>query len=155
MKDSPTDLSSKDFIQIAVPAQHVIPVYAFLAKLEHGAVDSDEEGSEIPMLDRDLVVRMFAESEDRHRHLLLVLADNAGKWMYTTDIADGLGITSGSKSMAGMFGAFGRRAKHRYDGLKPWDSTWDNAHHEARYKMDPQVAVWVLEAAKKEGPPWS
>ncbi len=98
-------------------------------------------------LDADLVARMYLESETRHRTLLEFMANHAGTWLYTNDLKNALGITTGSKSMAGTFGAFGRRSKHRYDGLKPWDLEWDDQHQEVRYWMDPGVAEWILAAA--------
>jgi hypothetical protein len=59
-------------------------------------------------------------------------------------------VTSGTKGMAGVFGAFGRRAKHRYGGAKPWRSEWDPIRGEARYLMEPQVAAWIVTAARGE-----
>ena len=46
-----------------------------------------------------------------------------------------------------MLGAFGRRAKHRYGGLKPWKTEWDPAREEARHLMPAAVADAVSEVA--------
>jgi hypothetical protein len=99
--------------------------------------------------------RMYLDSEPRHRHLLEALASEAGQWVFTAELAKELGVTSGSKGMAGIFGAFGRRAKHRYQGAKPWNSEWDPVHGEARYQMTPEVAAWIIAAARGEGERWT
>lgn len=158
MNERSASQASDDFVQIAIPARYVMRVYSFLAALERGGASEGTEPDDTmvrPDLDAELAARMFIESEARHRSLLLLLAENPGKWLYTSDLANGLGITTGSKSMAGMFGAFGRRAKHRYQGLKPWNIDWDETRNEARYIMEPQTSKWILDAAEKEGPPWS
>jgi hypothetical protein len=159
MNESPKSASSADFVEIAVPAEHVMRVYAFLADLERGH-DPEQNSTPEPTtpdaphdkkLTADLVARMYRDSEQRHRDLLRFLADHHGTWIFTSDIENWLGVTTGSKGMAGMFGAFGRRAKHRYSGLKPWVSEWDDAHGEARYLMTAEVGEWIQQAAKEEG----
>lgn len=63
--------------------------------------------------------RAYDDSYEPHRRLLKVLADRPDRWMYSDELARVLELSGGSKSLAGMLGAFGRRAKHRYSGLTP------------------------------------
>ena len=90
---------------------------------------------------------MFRESEGAHQRLLEFLADHPGEWLGSQAIADGLGLKHGRKSLAGSLGAFGRRADHRYGGLKPFESHWDGESYQAKLRMSPKVAAWVKAAA--------
>jgi hypothetical protein len=139
-----------------VREEFIPQVIEFLADLERGnrapvPPPKEERPPSPTQLDRDLVLRMYLESETRHRELLRALAARAGVWVFTTEVAEALGMTGGSRAMGGMFGAFGRRAKHRYDGLKPWEVGWDTLRHEAKYRMDAQVAEWIRQAIREGG----
>jgi hypothetical protein len=150
--DSQRQFSGR-YIDFPVREEFIPQVTELLADLERdarGPMPAPEPAPEA-RFGREIVMRMYLESEDRHRELLKVLAEQPGEWLYTAEIAPAVGIESGSKGMAGMFGAFGRRAKHRYGGLKPWASSWDPGRHEAKYRMDPQVAEWIQEAIREGG----
>ena len=54
---------------------------------------------------------------------------------------------TGRKSLAGSLGAFGRRADHRYGGLKPFESRWDDGDYLAKLRMSQEVAAWIKAAA--------
>jgi hypothetical protein len=127
---------------------HLAALYERQGPVGDSAVPEAEK--DVPELDEALTARMYLESESRHRRLLEVLAAEAGQWIFTAELAAMLGVTSGTRGMAGIFGAFGRRAKHRYGGRKPWTSEWDPVRSEARYRMDPQVAAWIVLAAREE-----
>jgi len=140
------------YIQVPVPEEHVPRVYALLAELDAGTFVSApiQEEPLIPAhpLNEELVARMYKDSEKRHRRLLLLLAENAGKWFYTGELADELEVPTGRKGMAGVFGAFGRRSKHRYGGATPWKLDWEpEEKSEVKYMMEPEVATWILAAA--------
>jgi hypothetical protein len=127
-------------------------VIELLADLERQRKAERQEPSEPEFfLDSGLVTQMYVDSEERHRELLRILAANGGSWLFTEELAEIMKMENGSRGMAGMLGAFGRRAKHRYGGLKPWDSVWEPGREEARYSMDPEVAEWVKAAAKQAG----
>lgn len=147
---------SVNYVPVPVREEYVPRVIALLADLDRGiAVDGataqvEADGPKV-VLDSNVVIRMYMDSETRHRELLEYLASRAGEWVYTSEIAEALGVTTGSKGMAGVFGAFGRRAKHRYEGAKPWELAWEPTRGEARYRVDPEVAVWIKEGAAKLG----
>ena len=134
------------YVQVPVREEHVAKVIAYLAELDRGdagaMVEAETTGPQV-FIDANLVVRMFEESEGRHRALMELLADRRGEWVYTTELAESLEVDSGTKGMAGVFGAFGRRANHRYGGAKPWEMAWDPTRGEARYRMNPEVAEWL------------
>lgn len=142
-----------NYIQVPVPEEHVPRVYALLASLDSEGAEpvtsqAGEPSHPTPALNEALVTRMFKDSETRHRRLLLFLAENAGSWFYTGELAEELEVASGRKGMAGVFGAFGRRSKHRYGGAIPWELGWEpEEKEEVRYMMRPEVAAWIKGAA--------
>jgi hypothetical protein len=153
--DSQRQLSGR-YIDVPVREEFIPAVIELLADLERGGRGSQKSPdqptpSDSPQFGQELVTRMYDESETRHRELLRFLAGRADEWIFTAELAAALGVASGSKGMAGMFGAFGRRAKHRYGGLKPWEDDWDSVRHEAKYRMTAQVADWVEQAERQGG----
>ncbi len=135
---------STSYIPVPVPEEHVPKVYALLAELDRGEVD---EAPEAPAVDAALAKRMYEESWDTHQRLLAYLANHASEWIHSHEIAEALALKSGTRGLAGMFGAFGRRSKHRYGGAKPWTREWDQGREENKYRMEPEVAAWFKEAA--------
>jgi hypothetical protein len=139
---------SDDYVQVPVPARWVHHVYARLAELAAAeAGDSvpsaQAKPPEKPELDKALVRRMYKESQAPHRKLMLYLANHPDRWFYTPDLASHLRIEKGSRGLAGMLGAFGRRSKNRYGGQTPWETDWDQDKHEARHRMRGEVADWI------------
>jgi hypothetical protein len=136
------------YVPVPVREEHVPQVIAYLAELERGGIkaggSAEIEASAVrSQLDSNLVVRMYEESENRHRALMELLARRRGEWVYTAELAEALGLDTGTKGMAGVFGAFGRRANHRYGGAKPWEMAWDGVRGEAKYRMSLEVAEWI------------
>jgi hypothetical protein len=142
-----TDADSGRYHSVPVHEEDLPQVYELLARRERERAATAQPETAL-YLDSGLIIQMYRDSEGRHRELLRTLAEADGKWLYTAEIAEALGVETGSKGMAGMFGAFGRRAKHRYKGLKPWESSWEPIRNEACYRMKPEVARWVKAAAE-------
>lgn len=137
-----------NFVPIHVPEEYVAEVYDLLARRMGGNQLADEPiPTPPPPVDEALAVRMYEDSFARHRRLLTYLADRSDRWVSSRELTQALELPSGSKSVAGMFGAFGRRAKHRYGGAKPWDVDWDRENGEGRYRMKADVAAWIEKAA--------
>lgn len=60
------------------------------------------------------------------RQLLGFLADHPDKEVTSEQIADALDAAKGWNTVAGMLGAFGRRASNRYERRDPmWELRWD------------------------------
>jgi hypothetical protein len=137
------------YINVPVPEEHVPKVYELLARLDSGEVAPETPVDPPPAspLTEELVTRMYRESEPTHRALMEHLAENAGEWSSSGDLIKVLGLGTGRRGMAGVFGAFGRRAAHRYDGRKPWEAEWDAPNGEYTYMMEPEVAAWIKTAA--------
>jgi hypothetical protein len=145
-------MTESRYVNVPVPEEHVPAVYELLVRLQRGDVPETppaQQPGPAPEPSRELVVRAYRESLDAHRALLCALADRPGEWVWSSELIDALGL-KGRKSLAGTLGSFGRRAKHRYDGLQLWDHEWDRARGEARHRMSPEVAEWVREAASEE-----
>lgn len=83
------------------------------------------------------VERAYTESDGSAKPLLEFLADNPGRDIPFTEISKALGYAT-NRSLPGLLGAFGRRAKHRYEGIKPFKAFqiegWWHAH------MSPETA---------------
>ncbi len=131
-------------------------VFAQIAELERQAVeieavDDDVTGNETAEstydIDPALIRRMYKESHGPHRRLMEHLAEHPDEWIYTGALASALELRHGARSLAGMLGAFGRRAQHRYDGHTPWASKWDPAAHEVKHKMTSEVAREIKKIA--------
>lgn len=129
-----------DFVYIPVPSEWATAVYKQLAALSDGSSATGGAASEGVQLDDTLIERMYAESHTAHRRLLDYLADHPGEWLYTSELAEALDVANGARGVAGMLGAFGKRANHRYGRLKPWESDWDGDREEAKHRMDAEVA---------------
>ena len=131
-----------DFVYIPVPSEWATAIYKQLAALSEGSSETvgAPSDSEVVQLDDALIERMYGESYAAHRQLLDYLADHSGEWLYTSGLAEALDIEHGARGVAGMLGAFGKRANHRYGGLKPWETEWDGRREEAKHRMDPSVA---------------
>jgi hypothetical protein len=145
-------MTDNEFINVPVPAKWVTKVFELVAQLEADqpgpAAPQQDEG--VPLdgaLTQALVERMYRESEGAHRRLLEYLAQHPDEWLDSQAVADGLGLKHGRKSLAGSLGAFGRRADHRYNGLKPFESRWDPDSYLARLQMSSEVAAWIRAAA--------
>jgi hypothetical protein len=141
----------EEYVYLPVPTSSVQRVYALLASLDDDGPPGAEGGDKRERPDAALVKRMYEESQDAHRALMLYLADRPGEWLYTGELAHALDLPNGARSLAGMLGAFGRRANHRYGGRAPWDSEWDPARYESRHRMMADVASAVREVASAAG----
>src|SRR4051794_38929099 len=96
-----------NFVYIPVPAARVREVYALLSD------EPPQAGKPEADLSRDLLKRMYTESEPNHRALMRVLAESPDTWLSTKDLGKRLEART-ARQMSGMLGAFGRRSKNRY-----------------------------------------
>ncbi len=142
---------SMEFVSVPVPVGYVTAVYELIARLDAAEQPSPDPapsgGGVSAALTQPLVKRMYRDSEDAHRRLLEYLAARPDEWLDSQSLADGLGLPFGRKSLAGSLGAFGRRADHRYGGLKPFESHWDPEQYLVQLRMSQEVAAWIKAAA--------
>lgn len=132
--------TTDELVSVLIPRPMIAEVYGLVVEYERAVEPGETTSKESGTLDEALVRRMYDESQPRHREFMKLLADHPEEWLYTNQIAAALKLPHGSSSAAGMLGAFGRRATHRYGGLKPWVSEWDPAAYEARHTMTTEVA---------------
>lgn len=132
---------------VPVPQQFVGDVYSLLGRLmdpseieDAGDGVFEDVAEEEVALTPDLIERIYSESYDQHRKLFKYLAAHPGEWFYSDALAEALELPNGNKSLAGMLGALGRRAKHRYNGLRPLVSEWDQDAGQMRHMMTGEVA---------------
>ncbi len=69
--------------------------------------------------------------------LLEYLADNPDRMIPYREITTALRFPN-NRSLPGLLGAFGRRAAHRYEGVKPFKTHWIDG--EAHLRMSPEAA---------------
>jgi hypothetical protein len=126
--------TTPEYVYVPVPADRVEDVNRFLLGLADtkGAVDSD--------LDR-LVNRVYRESDEQFRRLLALLARSPGDPLSTELVAEELQLERGPASLAGMLGAFGRRANNRYDGFWPFERLYNGAEERSELIMNSEVAT--------------
>ena len=131
---------AEELIPVPVPRSLLADVHELIVKHER-ALEEEADEADSALVDEALIRRMYRESEDPLRRLMKLLAAHAGERMYTSRVAEELvELEHGSRSAAGMFGAFGRRAAHRYGGNKPWIEDWDPAAHEPWHLMPEEIA---------------
>jgi hypothetical protein len=88
---------------------------------------------------REYWARSYNESQEdaegKARPLLKFLALNPERLIPYTEVSKALGYTN-SRSLPGLLGAFGRRADHRYKGVRPFERTWANGQWHLRMSKD-------------------
>ncbi|MCB0857457.1 MAG: hypothetical protein KDB57_04975 [Solirubrobacterales bacterium] len=143
--------ASTDFIAVQVPARYVTRVYELISRLERedAEISDAENAPPAPALTKELVARMYRESKESHEQLMLYLADHAGEWQTTREIAKALGEKRGT--VGAYLSTFSRRATNRYGGVKPWESRDIADGSQVEHRMTPEVAEWVKEASAKVG----
>lgn len=141
-------MNHNDVVYVPVPSQWLGDVYALLGALGSRSV-APRTGIEVPASQGEALLRqMYLESEGEQRRLMRLMAERPDEWRYSKELAADLRLPKGTRGLAGMFGAFGRRAKHRYGGQKPWEVNWDAAREENRYRMPADIAATILDAAQ-------
>ena len=125
------------FVQIAVPEDRVLDVYAFLLdKGQNGAAWTHE-----------LLERMYLESPKPMQQFLVTLAKRAGSVHTAEEMAEAIGRSR--SQLAGVLGAYGRRVKNRY-GMEhgPFETIYDHGSGMYSYMIvDDDTAKTLLEVA--------
>lgn len=114
---------SDPFVPFPVPPERVADVAVFL----YGGREAMPEAAEEPVVPmseeqhKELLTRVYVESEPTFRRLLMLLADRShpDSRISFTDVSASIGWSS-ARSLPGALGAYGRRSKHRYGGYWPF-----------------------------------
>jgi hypothetical protein len=138
----PPNPASDQWVYVPVPADRVDDVFRFLL-----GSPAESDAAEEADLDR-LVERVFRESDEKFRSLLVLLADYPDQPLSTGAVADDLKLYRGTASLAGMLGAFGRRTTNRYGDFWPFERFYDPAKDESQLVMSAKVAKIVERLAE-------
>lgn len=131
----PISVSSSSYVYVPVPADRLEEVFRFLAGLNNG----ESERADLEALVR----RIYRESDEQFRYLLLLLADRPNQPLSTEEVAEALDLERGTASLAGMLGAFGRRSNNRYDSFWPFERLYNPSAEESELTMSEQVAALI------------
>ena len=150
-------MSNEELIAVMVPKKHLSKVYGFIAKLEQGEpADVREPADQVPAgaetadeWTPSRIRKMVQQSPPAMRDILRALAENAGNWMTTADLAEAIQNNPDAnwKTVAGTLGAFGRRVASRY-GLEtlPFERRYDHDAHGKVHRMSSEMAAQILQA---------
>jgi hypothetical protein len=135
-----------ELVSIPVPKRHLTRVYGFIASLESADGISQEslglngDGKKKEWT-AELIRRQFLESPDTIKRFEKLLAERAGTWLSTSEIAQALGASHGTKTIAGALGAYGRRVSNRYQmSTWPFETRWIHEEGQQSYCMPSEVA---------------
>lgn len=117
---------------VPVPEDRLAEVYKLLA--------SPPAGQDGATVDEALIEQMYRESDRPFRRLLEYLAERADKPVSTTRVAEDLALRRGTRSLAGMLGAFGRRSANRYGGQLPFRTSYNPVKDSNELAMPEDVA---------------
>jgi|GEM_PF-2047146 len=150
-------MSNEDLVAVMVPKKHLAKVYGLIARLD-GAdeVESPVENVEAPAIEAvpdewtpSRIRTAVEQSPPAMRDILRALADRAGEWLTTHELAQAIQANPNAdwKTVAGTLGAFGRRISSRY-GLEslPFDGKYDHTAGCRVYRMSADMARQVLQA---------
>ena len=144
------------YVQVPVP-EHLVPaVYRLIADHEgdHSATGGEEVSNSGvgASWSREELDRMYRESPRKSVQVVLrELATRPGEEVRMRDLLEPVHKASGKKTtrrtLAGAFGAYGRRVKNRYKKTWPFEAKWNHEHGEMGYTMPEDVAKVIRKAA--------
>ncbi|MFL5913052.1 MAG: hypothetical protein ACJ768_21100 [Gaiellaceae bacterium] len=119
------------YVYLPVPEDRVEDVYRLLAGADEAEAKLDQ---------KVLLERAYRESDGAFRRLLDYLAERPGEPVTTKQLAAGIGLERGTASLAGMLGAYGRRARNRYGGFWPFSKAYNPVEESNELVMADDVA---------------
>ena len=147
----------EELVAVMVPKKHLAKVYGFVAGLE-AAVPESPSAAPTPPAPQQTVngnewtpsrVRIAVQqSPPAMRDILRALAERAGEWLTTHDLARAIRDNPQAdwKTVAGTLGAFGRRISSRYELTSlPFEGTYDHTAGCRVHRMSADVAQSVLD----------
>jgi len=150
-------MSNEELVSVMVPKMHLAKVYGLIAKLDGGeaeqpAAEPKPSTNPAPNADEWTPSRIrtaVEQSPPAMRDILRALADRAGEWLTTHDLAQAIQGNPNAdwKTVAGTLGAFGRRVSSRY-GLEtlPFEGKRDHGERCRVHRMSTDMARQVLQA---------
>lgn len=121
------DNTQSDLVPVAVPRQHLIAVYGFLAQLEGASAPVGHDVETVDAVDADDATEVTWPVEDLRRFaatptatsstigkVLDVLAASPGDYLSTSELEEQTGVER--KNLKGAFSALTRHINKHYDG---------------------------------------
>lgn len=127
---------SNAYVMVPVPP-HLVPVVCKLV-----ADDSNAAAQTAPSIPPTVAIlqRIWKESGPAMKKVFKVLIEAEGNTVTSKELALSLyGNTKGHR-LAGAMGAFGRRCKNRYNGVRPFTASWNHTNGVWEYTMPKDVA---------------
>jgi hypothetical protein len=141
-------MTPTNYVQVPVPEELVPDVMALITRqIRSGASEAHTHEPATSHAMEALVERCYLESEETHRRLLRYLASRPDQWVSFDDIGAEMGYTS-PRSLPGTLGAFGRRAKHRYGGFKPFEAE-ERDSGKWSLRMESAIAAVITKLAQQ------
>lgn len=155
--------ASLKYHNVAVPEHRLLDVYRLLS----GDSDAEEGSTEAVTAEErpskmrgdwtpDLVRRMYRESPPNSMKVILAeMANRAEEWVlmeeFVKPVEKARGRETTRSAMPGIFGAFGRRVKNRYQmGEWPFEDRWDHESGQQAYRMPVDVAEGIAKELAAE-----
>jgi hypothetical protein len=133
-----------DLVQVAVPENRLIEVYALLGTSPAPAVSgSVSAGNGTKPWTREALALLLGEASDTIRGEAKYLASRPGEEVMTDEIAAALNLPHGWNSVAGANGAWGRKLDNRGYAF-PWSSR-NATDGRSRMKMSEEIAALINE----------
>jgi hypothetical protein len=126
-----------EFVPVYVPLEHHRSVLAHMTSLMAIATQSYEWSEE-------LLKRLYRDSAESTTKVLVALAEGAGTWMTTADIAPALGAGSTWRSVAGALNPLTKRQKAYGQERWPFELRQDPSTTHWAYRMSPHTAKIIL-----------
>lgn len=144
-----THASNSGWVEVSIPEDLVVDVYAFIAERRQaeppeGETHPDTEGDGARSgWTPEIMKRCYRESPDSMKAVLEHLAERPDEWVGTGTLVGVAGYSERSE-MAGVFGAFGRRVKNRY-GMDSWpmERHWSHEDGERKVRLPAELAEIV------------
>jgi hypothetical protein len=137
-----------EFVSVQVPVERVQEVYELLGRppARPAVAHHVTEGGYPAGWSRHALDRMFVESSDAMRRILLAIAGQSPRWVTTAEIAASSDLTS--RQVVASFGPFEKRVRGRYGmSLWPFEAREFVDAGIFKYSMSPQTAERILELA--------
>ena len=132
-----------EFVNVPVPVERVLEVYALLARQTVFPTVATKEGYPEGW-SQDLIYRMFIESSGAMKRILVAIAQAAPGWSTTEEVARAAGLTV--RQAVASLGPFEKRVRGRYRMTR-----WPFAARDfvdrgiVKYSMSVQTAERILE----------
>lgn len=152
-------MNADELVPVMVPRSVLSDVYKLLGGANVAGQDGVEHTGVAGDWPDDLLRRAVEDSPPGMRVIFEALAQNPGRWLTAEDLAEALQVrlpehggpskpNADWNTVAGTLGAFGRRARNRYNSDQvawPFEVRYDYERGRYSYRMSDHTAARVME----------